>query len=78
MSVEITCLGWHWYPYRYSRTVDDGDGRMVAPFPRRLEELGRRAVADAAAADPAVDEPGAEEAGDGTAGDRPATSPMWP
>jgi alkylated DNA repair protein (DNA oxidative demethylase) len=70
MSVEITCLGWHWYPYRYSRTVDDGDGRMVAPFPRWLEELGRRAVADAAAVDPDVDAPGAEEAGDGTAGDR--------
>ena len=27
MSVQIICLGWHWIPYRYSRTVDDGDGR---------------------------------------------------
>ena len=51
MSVEITCLGWHWYPYRYSRTVDDGDGRPVAGFPGWLGELGRRAVADAAAVD---------------------------
>ena len=37
MSVEIACLGWHWSPYRYSRTVDDDDGRPVAPFP---DELG--------------------------------------
>ncbi|MDQ3826814.1 MAG: alpha-ketoglutarate-dependent dioxygenase AlkB, partial [Actinomycetota bacterium] len=21
MSVRTVCLGWHWYPYRYSRTV---------------------------------------------------------
>ncbi len=51
MSVKITCLGWHWYPYRYSRTVDDGDGRAVAAFPGWLGDLGRRAVADAAAVD---------------------------
>jgi len=70
MSVQITCLGWHWYPYRYSRTVDDGDGRRVAPFPTWLEELGRRAVADAAAIDAAVaigvEEAGSEEAGERT------------
>ena len=41
MSVKITCLGWHWYPYRYSRTVDDGDGRAVARF---LTGSGRSAV----------------------------------
>ena len=51
MSVEITCLGWHWYPYRYSRTVDDGDGRKVTEFPPWLADLSRRAVADAVAAD---------------------------
>jgi DNA oxidative demethylase len=51
MSVAITCLGWHWYPYRYSRTVDDGDGRLVAPFPGWLGDLGRRAAAAAAAID---------------------------
>ena len=51
MSVQITCLGWHWYPYRYSRTVDDGDGRTVPAFPGWLGDLGRRAVADAAAVD---------------------------
>jgi alkylated DNA repair protein (DNA oxidative demethylase) len=49
MSVQITCLGWHWFPYRYSRTVDDGDGRPVAPFPTWLGDLSRRALADAAA-----------------------------
>jgi DNA oxidative demethylase len=54
MSVQIACLGWHWYPYRYSRTVDDGDGRPVAGFPDRLGDLGRRAVADACAIDPGV------------------------
>ncbi|HEY4017570.1 MAG TPA: alpha-ketoglutarate-dependent dioxygenase AlkB [Pseudonocardiaceae bacterium] len=47
MSVRTVCLGWHWYPYRYSRTVDDGDGAPVKPFPDWLGELGRRAVADA-------------------------------
>ncbi len=47
MSVRQVCLGWHWYPYRYSRYVDDGDGSPVLPFPGWLVELGRRAVADA-------------------------------
>ena len=51
MSVQITCLGWHWYPYRYSRTVDDGDGRQVAAFPAVAGRPRRRAVADAAAVD---------------------------
>ncbi|WWR58608.1 alpha-ketoglutarate-dependent dioxygenase AlkB [Saccharopolyspora sp. SCSIO 74807] len=47
MSVRTVCLGWHWYPYRYSRTVDDGDGSPVTPFPGWLGALGREAVADA-------------------------------
>ena len=51
MSVEIVCLGWHWIPYRYSRTVDDGDGREVGAFPGWLADLGRRAVAAACAVD---------------------------
>jgi alkylated DNA repair protein (DNA oxidative demethylase) len=51
MSVQITCLGWHWYPYRYSRTVDDGDGGPVPPFPEWLGELSRRAVRDARSVD---------------------------
>jgi alkylated DNA repair protein (DNA oxidative demethylase) len=47
MSVQTVCLGWHWIPYRYSRTADDGDGAPVKPFPPWLAGLGRRAVADA-------------------------------
>jgi alkylated DNA repair protein (DNA oxidative demethylase) len=47
MSVRTVCLGWHWYPYRYSRTIDDGDGSPVTPFPDWLAELGQRAVAEA-------------------------------
>lgn len=47
MSVRTVCLGWHWVPYRYSRTADDVDGAPVKPFPGWLAELGRRAVAEA-------------------------------
>ena len=47
MSVQTVCLGWHWLPYRYSRTADDVDGAPVTPFPDWLGDLGRRAVAAA-------------------------------
>ncbi|MEU2245328.1 alpha-ketoglutarate-dependent dioxygenase AlkB [Streptomyces sp. NPDC019224] len=47
MSVRTVCLGWHWQPYRYSRTADDVNGAPVAPFPGWLAELGRAAVAEA-------------------------------
>ena len=47
MSVQMVCLGWHWAPYRYTRTADDVDGAPVTPFPAWLGELGRRAVRDA-------------------------------
>ncbi|MFF9090137.1 alpha-ketoglutarate-dependent dioxygenase AlkB family protein [Streptomyces sp. NPDC014991] len=47
MTARQVCLGWHWYPYAYTRTVVDGDGAPVKPFPDWLGELGRRAVADA-------------------------------
>ncbi|ROR38208.1 alpha-ketoglutarate-dependent dioxygenase AlkB family protein [Kitasatospora cineracea] len=47
MSVRTVCLGWHWYPYGYARTVLDGDGAPVKPFPERLGALARRAVAEA-------------------------------
>lgn len=47
MSVRTVCLGWHWIPYRYSRTRDDQDGSPVTPFPGWLADLGREAVADA-------------------------------
>jgi alkylated DNA repair protein (DNA oxidative demethylase) len=47
MSVRTVCLGWHWQPYRYSRTADDVNGARVPDFPDWLAELGRRVVADA-------------------------------
>ncbi|MBW5484975.1 alpha-ketoglutarate-dependent dioxygenase AlkB family protein [Streptomyces bambusae] len=47
MTARQVCLGLHWYPYGYARTVVDGDGAPVKPMPDRLAELGRRAVADA-------------------------------
>ncbi len=43
MSVQTVCLGWHWYPYKYSRTLDDETGEPVKPFPDWLGDLGRRA-----------------------------------
>ncbi|RKT83013.1 alkylated DNA repair protein (DNA oxidative demethylase) [Saccharopolyspora antimicrobica] len=45
MSVRTVCLGWHWIPYRYSKTLEDGT--PVMPFPDWLADLGRRALADA-------------------------------
>lgn len=47
MSVQTVCLGWHWYPYTYSRTVDDEAGEPVKPFPDWLGDLGRRAHREA-------------------------------
>jgi alkylated DNA repair protein (DNA oxidative demethylase) len=47
MSVQTVCLGWHWQPYRYSRTADDAGGGEVAPFPGWLGDYGRRALLDA-------------------------------
>ncbi|MEU6575222.1 alpha-ketoglutarate-dependent dioxygenase AlkB [Streptomyces sp. NPDC046805] len=47
MTARQVCLGWHWYPYAYARTVVDGDGAPVKTFPAWLGELGRRAVAEA-------------------------------
>jgi DNA oxidative demethylase len=47
MSVRSLSLGWHWYPYRYSRTRDDQDGSPVTAFPEWLGDLGREAVAAA-------------------------------
>lgn len=47
MSVRTVCLGWHWYPYGYSRTVNDEARTPVKPFPEWLADVGRRAVAEA-------------------------------
>ncbi|MFD9701563.1 alpha-ketoglutarate-dependent dioxygenase AlkB family protein [Lentzea sp. NPDC059081] len=47
MSVRTVCLGWHWQPYRYTRTADDVNGARVAPLPGWLVEMGRNALAAA-------------------------------
>jgi len=47
MTVQSVCLGWHWYPYVYSKTADDTDGAPVKPLPQSLFDLGRAAVAAA-------------------------------
>jgi DNA oxidative demethylase len=47
MSVKTVCLGWHWQPYKYTRTADDVNGVPVAGFPQWLVDLGRRALAEA-------------------------------
>ncbi|MFI1675654.1 alpha-ketoglutarate-dependent dioxygenase AlkB family protein [Streptomyces sp. NPDC020607] len=47
MTARQVCLGWHWYPYGYARTVVDGDGAPVKPMPPWLAELGRAGAAAA-------------------------------
>ena len=47
MSVQSVCLGWHWYPYVYSRTADDTDGAPVKVLPATVVDLARDAVATA-------------------------------
>lgn len=47
MSVQTVCLGWHWQPYRYTRTADDVGGERVADLPDWLIALGRRALVEA-------------------------------
>ena len=46
LSIRSVCLGWHWYPYAYSRTCDDHDGAPVKPLPPDIVAL----AADAAVA----------------------------
>jgi alkylated DNA repair protein (DNA oxidative demethylase) len=47
MSVRTVCLGWHWQPYKYTRTADDVGGGRVAEFPQWMADLGGAALADA-------------------------------
>ncbi|MFE9767495.1 alpha-ketoglutarate-dependent dioxygenase AlkB family protein [Streptomyces sp. NPDC005808] len=54
MTARQVCLGRHWYPYGYARTVVDGDDSPVKPFPGWLDDLGRRAVRDALGAGASV------------------------
>jgi alkylated DNA repair protein (DNA oxidative demethylase) len=44
MTVQSVCLGWHWYPYVYSRTAEDTDGAPVKPLPVEIFDLARAAV----------------------------------
>ncbi|MFF3615577.1 alpha-ketoglutarate-dependent dioxygenase AlkB family protein [Streptomyces sp. NPDC002580] len=58
MTSRQVCLGRHWYPYGYARTVVDGDGSPVKPFPAGLGTLAREAVTDALGAEAlGTDEP---------------------
>lgn len=47
MTVQSVCLGWHWFPYVYSRFAQDTDGAPVKPLPADLVQLARDAVAAA-------------------------------
>ena len=47
LSIRSVCLGWHWYPYAYSRTCDDHDGAPVKPLPSDVVALARDAAAAA-------------------------------
>lgn len=47
MSVRTVCLGWHWQPYRYTRTAGDAGGAAVEPLPGWLADLGRQALRSA-------------------------------
>lgn len=55
MSVQTVSLGWHWLPYRYSRTADDLNGEPVEAMPEWLVAMGKKAVAEAYG-DPAAGE----------------------
>ena len=44
MSVQLLCLGWHWSPYRYTRTAVDVNDARVLDVPDWLVDLGRSAV----------------------------------
>jgi alkylated DNA repair protein (DNA oxidative demethylase) len=47
MPVWSVGLGWHWQPYRYTRTAQDVNGARVAALPEWLSGLAREAVAAA-------------------------------
>ena len=47
LSIRSVCLGWHWYPYAYSRTCDDHDEQPVKPLPADIVALAELAAADA-------------------------------
>jgi alkylated DNA repair protein (DNA oxidative demethylase) len=44
LSIRSVCLGWHWYPYAYSRTCDDHDRAPVKPLPADMVGLAEAAA----------------------------------
>ncbi len=54
LHMRSVCLGWHWAPYRYSRTADDVDGAPVKALPGWLADRARTAVRDTARLDARV------------------------
>ena len=44
LLIRSVCLGWHWYPYAYSRTCDDHDGARVKPLPAGIAMLAEAAA----------------------------------
>ncbi|MFJ1745764.1 alpha-ketoglutarate-dependent dioxygenase AlkB family protein [Streptomyces sp. NPDC088116] len=62
MSVQTVCVGWHWQPYRYTRTAGDVNGARVADFPDWLGRLGRAALVEAYG-EAAADGPGSGDPG---------------
>lgn len=46
MSVSTLSLGWHWYPYGYSRLAVDVNGERVPEVPDWLIRLGHKAIAE--------------------------------
>lgn len=46
LSIRVLCLGWHWYPYKYSKTRDDSDHLPCKVFPSELHRLANRALND--------------------------------
>ncbi len=45
LSVRVVCLGWHWYPYKYSKTRIGCDRLPCKAFPAELQNLASRALA---------------------------------
>lgn len=46
LSVRVVCLGWHWFPYQYSKIREDCDHLPCKPFPQELRSLADRALAE--------------------------------
>ncbi|MFP3580930.1 alpha-ketoglutarate-dependent dioxygenase AlkB [Arthrobacter sp. SIMBA_036] len=55
MSVRTVCLGWHWQPYKYTRTASDVNGQPVLDLPDWMIRLGRKALTAAYTAEVGAD-----------------------